>query len=193
MMLSMSRDRHLPGGAIWGQVNPSFKTPANAAIAVGVLAALPILVIGPGGGVTIAIAATGLIYLSYLLTNIGVLAARFRGWPRKDAWFKLGRWGKLVNVVAVVYGGLMLINIGIWQDQGLFGDFGGAGRALTNPNIDTFIKPFGATIDGLPAWPVFETLVLALIVAGAIYYAFAIRGKAHDVEADLATGEAAIA
>ena len=34
----------------------------NAAIAVGVLAAIPILVIGPGGGFSISIAATGLIY-----------------------------------------------------------------------------------------------------------------------------------
>ena len=47
MMFSMSRDRHLPLGSIWGRVNSTFKTPANAAIAVGVLAAIPILVIGP--------------------------------------------------------------------------------------------------------------------------------------------------
>ena len=97
MMFSMSRDRHLPLGAAWGRVNGTFKTPANAAIAVGVLAALPILVIGPLGGFSVSIAATGLIYLSYLLTNIGVLAARFRGWPQKPAWFNLGRWGKLVE------------------------------------------------------------------------------------------------
>ncbi len=58
------------------RVNSRFQTPANAAIAVGVLAAIPILVIGPGGGFSVSIAATGLIYLSYLLCNIGVLAAR---------------------------------------------------------------------------------------------------------------------
>jgi urea carboxylase system permease len=192
MMFSMSRDRHLPLGSLWGHVNHTFKTPANAAVAVGVLAAIPILVIGPGGGFSISIAATGLIYLSYLLTNLGVLVARFRGWPHKPAWFNLGRWGKTVNVLAVLYGGLMLVNIGIWQDQGLFGDFGGAGRAITNPTIDTFIKPFGNVIAGMPTLPVFETLVLTLIVTGAIYYAVAIRGRAADVEADLATGEATI-
>ena len=53
MMFSMGRDRHLPFGERWGQVNQRFKTPANAAIAVGVLAAIPILVIGPLGGITI--------------------------------------------------------------------------------------------------------------------------------------------
>ena len=61
MMFSMSRDHHLPLGKIWGKVNPTFQTPANAAIAVGVLAALPILVIGPLGGFFMSIAATGLI------------------------------------------------------------------------------------------------------------------------------------
>jgi amino acid transporter len=191
MMFSMSRDRHLPLGSLWGRVNSSFRTPANAAIAVGVLAAIPILVIGPAGGFSVSIAATGLIYLSYLLTNLGVLAARFRGWPHKPAWFNLGRWGKLVNVLAILYGGLMLLNIALWQSS-VFGDFGGAGRGVTNPTIDTFIKPFGNEIVGLPAWPIFETLVLTLIVTGAIYYAVAVRGRAADVEADLATGEATI-
>jgi amino acid transporter len=191
MMFSMSRDRHLPLGSLWGRVNSSFRTPANAAIAVGVLAAIPILVIGPLGGFSVSIAATGLIYLSYLLTNLGVLAARFRGWPQKPAWFSLGRWGKLINIVAILYGGLMLINIGIWQSE-IFGDFGGAGRAFTNPTIDTFIKPFGTAIEGMPAWPIFETLVGVLLVIGAIYYAVAIRGRAADVESDEVTGEATI-
>jgi amino acid transporter len=193
MMFSMSRDRHLPLGSAWSSVNSRFKTPANAAIGVGVLAAIPILVIGPGGGYTVSIAATGLIYLSYLLCNIGVLAARFRGWPQKPAWFSLGRWGKLVNVLALLYGGLMLINIAIWQDPGLFGNFGGAGRGITNPTIDTFIKPFGNAIAGMPAWPIFETLVITLILFGALYYAVSIRGRAADREsADAITGEATI-
>jgi urea carboxylase system permease len=192
MMFSMSRDRHLPLGSIWGRVNSTFKTPANAAIAVGVLAAIPILVVGPLGGFTLSIAATGLIYLSYLLCNIGVMVARFRGWPRTPAWFNLGRWGKLVNIIAILYGGLMLLNIAIWKDPGLFGDFGGDGRAITNPTIDGFIKPFGNAIDGMPSWPIFETLVIAILLIGAIYYAVSVRGRAADVEVDLATGEATI-
>jgi urea carboxylase system permease len=192
MMFSMGRDGHLPLGSLWGHVNPSFKTPANAAIAVGVLAAIPILVIGPLGGFSVSIAATGLIYLSYLLTNLGVLRARMKGWPHKPAWFNLGRWGMLVNVLAIAYGGLMLLNIAIWQDGGLFGNFGGEGRAITNPTIDTFIKPFGNEIAGMPAWPIFETLVIGILVVGLIYYAVAVRGREADVEADLATAEAVI-
>lgn len=192
MMFSMSRDRHLPLGSIWGSVNKSFKTPANAAIAVGVLAALPILVVGPLGGFFMSIAATGLIYLSYFLCNFGVLMARRNGWPHKPAWFNLGRWGMLVNVLALVWGGLMIINIGIWQDSSIFGAFGGDGRAYTNPAFSAFFTPFGQTYEDLPPWPTFEVIIATILIVGAIYYVVAVRGQAHDVESDSATGESVI-
>ena len=192
MMFSMSRDRHLPGGAIWGQVNPTFKTPANAALATGVLAALPILVIGPLGGYFMSIAATGLIYISYFLCNLGVLAARRKGWPHKPAWFNLGRWGMPVNILALIYGGTMIVNIALWQSD-LFGNFGGEGRAFVNPSFGAFFTPFGNTIEGLPEWPTFEVIVVTLLLTGALYYAVSVRGRAADVEADVATGEAVIA
>jgi urea carboxylase system permease len=193
MMFSMSRDRHLPGGAIWGKVNPTFKTPANAALATGVLAALPILVIGPLGGYFMSIAATGLIYISYFLCNLGVLAARRKGWPHTPAWFNLGRWGMPVNILALLYGGLMIINIGIWQDPNLFGNFGGDGRAFVNPGFGAFFTPFGQKFENLPAWPTFEVIVVTLLLTGALYYLVSVRGRAADVEADVATGEAVIA
>jgi amino acid transporter len=175
-------------------VNTRFRTPANAAIAVGVIAALPILVVGPVPAISISIAATGLIYVAYFMCNAGVLAARFRGWPHQKAWFSLGRWGKLVNVLALIYGGLMVINIALWADGSLFGDWGTDGRLYWNPFINTFIKPFGNEIAGMPAWPVFETLVGAILIFGAIYYVVAVRGSAHDAEteADAVTGEAVI-
>jgi len=194
LMFSMGRDRHLPLGRVWGHVNLRFHTPANAAIAVGIIAAVPILVVGPIPAISISIAATGLIYIAYFMCNAGVMAARMSGWPHKPAWFNLGRWGKLVNILALVYGGLMIVNIGLWADTSLFGDWGTDGRLFWNPFINTFIKPFGNEIPGLPAWPVFETLVGAILISGAIYYAVAVRGTKHDVEtqADMVTGEAVI-
>jgi urea carboxylase system permease len=191
MMFSMGRDRHLPFGRLWGQVNPTFKTPANAAIAVGVLAALPILLIGPIGGFTLSIAATGLIYLSYFLCNIGVAVARTRGWPHTRAWFNLGRWGMVVNVLALIYGGLMIINIGLWHDEGIFGNFGTANRELWNPFISGLFSFLGNTIDWLPAWPLFESIVGLLLVLGLVYYLVSVRGTAHDVESAALPGEAA--
>jgi urea carboxylase system permease len=192
MMFSMSRDRHLPGGAIWGKVNPTFKTPANAALATGVLAALPILVIGPLGGYFMSIAATGLIYISYFLCNLGVLAARRKGWPHTPAWFNLGRWGMPVNILALVYGGTMIVNIALWQSD-IFGAFGGEGRAFVNPSFSAFFTPFGQKFENLPAWPTFEVIVVTLLLTGAIYYLAEVRGRAADIEADVATGEAVIA
>ena len=182
MMFSMSRDRHLPFGSIWGRVNPTFRTPANAAVAVGVIAAIPILLVGPLGGITLSIAATGLIYLSYFLCNVGLLVARLRGWPRQPAWFSLGRWGIPINILALIWGVVMLANIGLWASPELFGDFGGDGRAYWNPLINGLFTIGGTKLEGLPAWPLFETLVGVLLVVGAVYYAVAIRGTRHDVE-----------
>jgi amino acid transporter len=193
MMFSMGRDRHLPFGGVWGHVSPRFKTPANAAVAVGILAAIPILLVGPIGGITLSIAATGLIYLSYFMCNVGVAMARRRGWPHKPAWFNLGRWGMLVNILALIYGGVMIVNVGLWASPELFGDFGGSGRAYWNPLINGLFQVNGQKLEALPPWPLYESLVGLLLVVGAIYYAVAIRGKAADIEsADAITGEAVI-
>ncbi len=193
MMFSMSRDRHLPGGRVWGHVNGRFKTPANAVVAVGVLAAIPILLVGPLGGYNLSIAATGLIYLSYFLCNLGVALARRKGWPHKKAWFNLGRWGMPINILALLWGGFMIINIALWNDPNLFGDFGTGTRALWNPFINGGIFQWdGQPLSGLPAWPLYEAMVGTLLVIGTLYYVIAIRGTKHDIESDVATGETVI-
>jgi len=195
LMFSMGRDGRLPIGRAWGGVNHSLGTPANAAIAVGVLAAIPFFITGAGSMAYIAIAATGMIYIAYFLCNLGVFAARRRGWPHKDAIFSLGSWGTVLNVLALVWGGLMIINIAIWTDP-IFGAFGTDLRnTWSNPFINTIVKFNGQVLDGLPAWPIFETLVILTVIVGAIYYLIAQRGKLDvtQLEADAATGEAVIA
>ncbi|MHB8459922.1 MAG: APC family permease, partial [Candidatus Limnocylindrales bacterium] len=204
LMFSMGRDRRLPLGGIWGHVNPRFKTPANAAVAVGVLAAIPFLVSDSPG--LLAIGATGLIYLSYFLCNFGVLIARRRGWPHKGAWFKLGSWGTILNVLALVWGGVMLLNFSLWQTD-LFGSLGtqtwtipASGstaaavinlRDQTNPLLSTL--SFGGTVQsGLPGIPLFEFTIALIVIVGAIYYVATGQGRKVDVEADSATGEMAI-
>jgi len=191
MMFSMSRDKHLPGSRVWGSVNHTFRTPANAVVAVGVLAAIPILLVGPIGGFTLSIAATGLIYLSYFLCNLGVAFARTRGWPHTQAAFNLGRWGMLVSILALIYGAVMIVNIALWASPQLFGDFGSDGRAYWNPLINGLFTINGTKLDGLPAWPLYETIVGALLVLGGIYYFVSVRGRAHDVET-VAVGEEVI-
>jgi amino acid transporter len=199
LMFSMGRDRRLPWGGAWGRVNPTFKTPANAAVAVGVLGAIPLAVMSGNGSIYLAIAATGMIYLSYILCNLGVFTARRKGWPHKGAWFSLGSWGTTINVLALIWGTAMVINIGIWTSP-IFGVFGNDLRnTWSNPFINTFLA-FGHTAEGkpnvltgLPPWPVFETLVLTVVIVGAIYYFAVQRAREDRIEPDLATGEAVIA
>jgi amino acid transporter len=181
LMFSMARDRHLPAGGWLGHVS-RYKTPANATVTVGIIAALPILVVGPIAAIYLSIAATGLIYISYFLCNAGVMRARTKGWPHARAWFSLGRWGKIINVVALIWGGLMIINIALWNDPALFGDFGSSGRAFWNPFINTFITPFGQKVEWMPAWPLFETMVGLILFFGVIYYMTVVRRQAPDVE-----------
>jgi amino acid transporter len=192
LMFSMGRDGRLPLGGVWAHVNQTFKTPTNAAVAVGILAAIPIILTGPLGAATLAIAATGMIYLSYFLCNLGVFVARTKGWPRQGAWFKLGSWGTIINLIALIYGGFMIVNIGLWVAPNLFGDFGTDLRALSNPFINTFLSWGGQVLTDLPAIPVFETLVGLVVIVGLVYYLAAQRGRADAIEADVATGEATI-
>ncbi|MDP9272766.1 MAG: amino acid permease [Chloroflexota bacterium] len=194
LMFSMGRDRRLPFGSTWGHVNKTFRTPTNAAVGVGVLAAIPFLVTGAFAAYYLAIAATGMIYISYFLCNWGVWSARRKGWPHRRAWFTLGSWGSILNILALIWGGLMIINIGLWQSD-LFGAFGTDLRSTwTNPPINSFIQWQGQTLKDLPAWPVFETVVIFVAVVGLIYYVMSGQGRREDaIQVDAATGEAVIA
>jgi hypothetical protein len=152
------------------------------------------VVTGAGSAIYMAIGATGMIYLSYILCNLGVLAARLRGWPHTKAWFSLSRWGTVINVLALVWGIAMVVNIGLWTDTNLFGDFGNDLRnTWSNPFINTFLKFGGQVLEGLPPIPIFEALVGTVVAVGIVYYLVAQRGRADVVEADVATGEATIA
>src|SRR6185436_8830089 len=90
------------------KVSPRLHTPVATCVVIGLLSAIPFIQFS--GPTVIAVGATASIYFSYLLGNIAVMRARTRGWPKTRAPFSLGRWGKLVNVVAIVWGLLMLAN-----------------------------------------------------------------------------------
>ncbi len=89
LMFSMGRDRRMPGGRWWGQVNQSFKTPANAAVAVGVLAALPFIVTDSPG--LLATGATGLIYLATSCATSGSWRLAGVAGPRRTPGSSSGR------------------------------------------------------------------------------------------------------
>src|SRR3982751_4714453 len=109
LCFGMARDDALPGAAFLRKVHPELHTPVWSCVAVGILAGIPFIQFA--GVAVIAIAATGMIYLSYLIGNLALLRARLGGWPRTKAPFSLGRWGLPISVAAILYGGGMLVNM----------------------------------------------------------------------------------
>jgi len=161
LCFGMSRDNQLPISGVLSRVSPRLHTPIWSCIVIALLSAIPFLQYS--GAATIAIAATGMIYLSYFLGNIVIMRARARGWPRTRAPFRLGRWGILVNIVALLYGGAMLINFA-WP------------RPASNPkpNQTNGLLKLGF-LDGIP---ILWTVVVFIALVGAIYYLIVGRTKA---------------
>jgi amino acid transporter len=160
LCFGMARDNQLPFSKQLATVAPKLHTPPWACIAVAAVAAIPFIQFS-GAGI-IAIAATGMIYLSYFLGNIVTMRARLRGWPRVPAPFRLGRWGPVINAVGLLYGGAMLVNFA-WP------------RAASNPKPN---ETGGLlTLGFLNGVPILWTVVIFIVLLGAVYYAVAGRRK----------------
>jgi urea carboxylase system permease len=119
MMFAMARDNNLPFSSRLSKVDPKRKTPVVPAVVIGVLS-ISILLINirqPQIFTVITSIAIIMIYLAYLLVTVPMLLSRLRGrWPlpgeRNDGkYFSLGRWGLPVNILAVLWGGGMALNL----------------------------------------------------------------------------------
>jgi urea carboxylase system permease len=155
LCFGMARDHRLPLSRHLAKVHPTLRTPIWSCIAVAVIAAIPMLKYA-GAGI-VAIAATAMIYLSYFLGNAAIMWARTRGWPKVDSPFKLGRWGIIVNVLALAWGGGMLINFA-WP------------RAASNPEPNQTAGALSLGVDWLNKIPILYTVLLFVAIIGAIYY-----------------------
>jgi amino acid transporter len=140
LAFSYGRDGALPGSKWISHVNTRFKTPVNALLAGAVISLAFVFLVyyTPSHNVKIgfitypaninalyalvSFAVSG-IYLSFLLTVIGAMIARARGWVPEGS-FVLGKWGWTVSWIAVAYLGLMLVNVvypsGLTSGRGLF-------------------------------------------------------------------------
>ena len=165
LMFGMARDNQLPFSESLGKVSPKLHTPIGASIAVALLAAIPLLQYA--GAAYIAIAATGMIYLSYFLGNVATLRARLGGWPKQRGAFSLGRWGVLVNVLALAWGGSMLVNF-TWP------------RGCCNPKpTETVVgnaQLLNFHLGFLDNIPVLWTVFVVILLIGAAYY-FGVQHK----------------
>jgi urea carboxylase system permease len=162
LAFGMARDGKLPLARVYNNVHPSLHTPIGTCIVIGVLAGIPLIYYAGAG--TIAIGATGMIYLSYILGNIAILIARFRGWPQESTPFKLGGWGTIVNILALVWGIAMEINF-LWPRNVAVGGQNPPLSALPNVTI-------GGPIGDIP---VFEFTLGVILLVGLIYYLVAQR------------------
>jgi amino acid transporter len=122
-----ARDGALPGSGWLSRVNRRFKTPVNALVTGAVVTVLFTLLVFPSPDkdvkflfitypantsalVSLISFAVSGIYLSFLLTVIGAIIARSRGWVPAGA-FQLGRWGWTVTIIGAAYLGLMLLDV----------------------------------------------------------------------------------
>ncbi|MHB8379236.1 MAG: APC family permease [Acidimicrobiales bacterium] len=163
LCFGMARDNRLPASRHLSRVHPKLRTPIWSCIAVAVVAAIPMLKYA-GAGI-VAIAATAMIYLSYFLGNIAILWARTHGWPKAHAPFKLGRWGMLVNVLALAWGGGMLVNFA-WP------------RAASNPEPNQTNGLLNLGLHWLNKIPILYTVLAFVLVIGTLYYAASARRHA---------------
>lgn len=124
MLFSMARDNRLPAGSAVARVSGHRKVPVVPALVTGILALilLAINVSNQSAFYVLTSLAIIMFYLAYLGVTLPMLIRRFRGtWPKKDwgPYFSLGRWGFLVNIVAVAYGILVTINIA-WPRNAIY-------------------------------------------------------------------------
>ena len=166
----MARDNQLPASRALSRVAPTLHTPIWTCITIAVLAAVPFLQYSGAG--TIAIAATGMIYLSYFLGNLAILVARLRGWPRTAAPFRLGGWGLVVNIIGLLYGAAMLLNFA-WP------------RPASNPEPKQPVVAGTQLLDFhvgfLNDIPILWTVFIFIVLVGALYYL--ITGRRKDFAA----------
>ncbi|WP_137872665.1 amino acid permease [Rhodococcus sp. Q] len=133
LMFSMARDGRLPASAVLSKVNPRTGTPIAPSVLIGVLC-IGVLAVNVGNSAifaTLSSVCIILIYLAYLLVTTPLLLRRLRGWPHGGTQvdsegkplFTLGRWGLPVNIAAVTYGVVMVINLA-WPRAEIFNPTG---------------------------------------------------------------------
>jgi amino acid transporter len=126
LVFSMSRDGLLPFSKQLAAVSPKSGVPVVPAIVTGVLT-IALLLVNMGNQRVFYIltsVAIILFYIPYLMVTGPMLLSRLRGeWPRPEhgPYFKLGRWGLPVNIVAVLYGVGMIVNLA-WPRAAVYGN-----------------------------------------------------------------------
>jgi amino acid transporter len=109
---SMARDGILPGSKLLSVFSESRHVPPYALVLAGVVPALIVIgskVSSDALTVIISFAAMGM-YMGFQMVVLASLRARLLGW-RPNGAFQLGAWGIPVNIAALVWGVLGMVNM----------------------------------------------------------------------------------
>src|ERR1700691_1105500 len=126
MIFTMGRDGRLPFASSIARVHGRSKTPLVPSIVIGVVTLL-LLVLNVGNQKAFFVltsVAIIMFYLAYLCVTGPLLLARLRGtWPTPShgPYFSLGRWGLVVNLLAVVFQVGVMVNLA-WPRPAVYGN-----------------------------------------------------------------------
>ncbi|MDR2451930.1 MAG: amino acid permease, partial [Candidatus Accumulibacter sp.] len=112
LIYAYSHDEMFIGSKLFGRVSERHRVPSNAILFIGMLTGTLCVISYWMEDAITTIVSFGVIgiYLSFQMIVGGALIARARGWKPSGA-FRLGRWAWPVNVAALVYGILAIINM----------------------------------------------------------------------------------
>jgi urea carboxylase system permease len=125
MIFTMGRDARLPFASAIAKVHGKSKTPLVPSIVIGLLTIL-LLVLNVGNQrafFVLTSVAIIMFYIAYLCVTGPLLIARLRGkWPTPEhgPYFNLGRWGLVVNLLAVVFQVGVMVNLA-WPRPAVYG------------------------------------------------------------------------
>ena len=185
LAFGMARDDQLPFSKPLSKVSTRLHTPILTCAVVGLLSAVPFIQFA--GAAVIAVGATASIYLSYLLGNLAFMRARMKGWPKTSAPFKLGKWGMVVNLIAILWGVAMMLNFLTPSSVNSAWDPNASGanymRIISNPKpiqTDYYVEGdqlVDFKISALNKIPVIWTVFTLILISGALYYWLAQKKK----------------
>jgi urea carboxylase system permease len=128
LLFAMARDNNLPVSRPLARVSGDSRTPIVPAVVVGVAALLILLANANAPKLLGAIVAVSILWanLAYLLVIAPLLGRRLNGWPGQGCRavpgaFRLGRWGVLVNSLAVSWTVGLIINMA-WPRAEVYGE-----------------------------------------------------------------------
>ncbi|WP_112249199.1 amino acid permease [Kribbella monticola] len=154
MIFSMARDNVLPFSSQLRRVSPRTGTPVLATVVPGIGAALCLVVNVGNAGLFLGLASVciTLLYIAYLLVTVPLFVQRLKGDPLPDGvdedgrkLFSLGRFGLLINGVAVVYGLAMAINLG-WPRAAVYDPAGDGWYLHYLPLITLAVTAIGGVL-----------------------------------------------